>query len=811
MIKNYFKIAFRNLQRNKMYSLINIAGLTIGLTACLLVATVVLDDLSYDHQWKNTDNIYRIISVDRSSKDAIERFPQSFTGLGPSLKKNFPEVSEYCRMHIGKTRLKINNNRNGVEIYSISAEPSVWKVLDFNVTQGTPQNYVKGYKNLVITEKIKKQYFPGSDPIGKVLTDIPEFGKPGIYLITGVIKNIPANTCLRADVLEIQEMRPDDDILQPQGYGSFSEQFLLLKPATNVAAFTDKSTKWFTAYITNKELHYSFYLQPMKDIYLKSSDLSGSARVSGSITNVYIFSGVAVLLLLIACINFVNLTMARALKRVREAGIRKVLGASKRELIAQFLFESLIFFSISFICGMFLYTVFLKPVEDYLGHPLSLALQSNVLLLLLTSAVILLISVVTGIYPALLVSMQNPVLTLKGKLSSNIGSNSLRKGLVVSQFAISIIVLIVTVVVQSQLRFMDNKDLGYDKNNLLHLNDISWDGKSDAFKQEALAIPGVQSATITTWYPASGGGGYMTMSVDDPAQKNNKLKVWYINADFDFVRTMKFHLKKGRLLNSKFSADAVNTDSLMAKSMDKLQAAQRIQPALITAFTAKTFNIKTLNKAIKGIEGIPVGIINDFNNESLKTDMKPVFIHASKGMSYGSMLARIQPGAEKNVLVGLYKIWQKFYPDKVFQYDWTDEQLKEQYKAENKLQQLFTLFSFLILSLAALGLFGLTTFIAELRVKEIGIRKVLGASVSAISVSLSKDFIKLVLLAVFIASPIALYFVNKWLQNYAYKITIHWWLFALSGLAAVCVALLTISYQTIRAAIANPVRSLRSE
>ena len=522
MIKNYFKIAFRNLQRNKMYSLINIVGLTVGLTACLLVATVVLDDLSYDHQWKNADNIYRIISVDKSSKDAMQQAAYSFTGLGPSLKKNYPEVAEYCRMEVGKTSLKINGNKGGVEIYSIQAEPSIWKVLDFSVIQGTPQNYVKGYKNLVITEKIKKQYFPGSDPIGKVLTDIPEFGKPGSYLITGVIKNIPANTFMRADALEIQEMRPEDDILQHERNGSMSEQFLLLKPGTNVTAFTNKSAKWFANYITDKELHYSFYLQPMKDIYLKSSDISWTGRVSGSITTVYIFSGVAVLLLLIACINFVNLTTARALKRVREAGIRKVLGASKRELVAQFLFESLIFFSISFICSMFLYTVFLKPVETYLGHPLTLALQSNVLLLSLTSVVVLIISVVTGIYPALLVSIQNPVLTLKGKLSTSIGSNILRKGLVVSQFTISVIVLIVTVVVQRQLHFMDNKSLGYDKNNLLHLNPISWDGKSDAFKQEALAIPGIQSATITTWYPASENGGYLTANVDDPAQKESK-------------------------------------------------------------------------------------------------------------------------------------------------------------------------------------------------------------------------------------------------------------------------------------------------
>ncbi|MBS1502040.1 MAG: ABC transporter permease [Bacteroidetes bacterium] len=810
MIKNYFRIAFRNLQRNKMYSLINITGLTVGLTACLLVATVVLDDLSYDHQWGKADRIYRIISIDQNNKNAIQQFPQSFTGLGPTLKKNYPEVEDYCRMNVAKQRFKMGNNKDGVQIQAISAEPSVWKFWDFDVIEGNPHTFVKGYSNMVITEKIKKEYFPNSDPIGKVITSLPEFGKPVNYLITGVIKNIPANTTLSADLLTIGQMRPDDDIIHPEGYGTFAEQYLLLKPGASAKMLVSKANKWFANYITNKELHYSFRFQPMKDIYLRSADLSGNSDNRGDIKNVYIFSGVAVFLLLIACINFVNLTTARALKRVREAGIRKVLGANRRELIVQFLLESLLFFCISFAAGIFLYAVFLKPVETYLGHPLTITLQSNIVLFITTCGIMLIVSVLTGIYPALLVSAQNPVSTLKGKISEHIGSNFLRRGLVVAQFTISVAILTVTVIVQKQLHFMDNKDLGYDKNNLLHLSNMSWNGKGEAFKHDVLTIPGVESASLATWYPESGGGGYMTINADDPAQKGNKLKIWYINADFDFVKTMRFHLLKGRLLDPKYSSDAINSDSLMALGGLKLDEARIHQPMLITDFTAKTFAINRLGVQAKPT-GTPVGIINDFNNESLKVNMEPVFIGVKKNISYGSLLIRIQPGTEKRVLAQLYQTWQRFFPDKVFQYGWTDEELAHQYEAEHKLQQLFTTFSFLILGLAALGLFGLTTFIAEIRIKEIGIRKVLGASVSVISITLSKDFIKLVVIAILVASPVAWYFANKWLQSYAYKIRLSWWLFALSGLGAVLIAILTISYQTIKAATANPVKSLRSE
>jgi putative ABC transport system permease protein len=810
MIRNYLKIAARNLQRNKLYSLINIAGLTIGLTACLLVATVVLDDLSYDRWWKNSDHIYRIVSIDRSSNKAIERSAISFTGLGPNLKKHFPEVREYCRIDMAKENFKLAGSGDLVSLNTLKAEPSVWKVLDFQVVEGNPAYYQKGYKNLVITEKVKAMYFGGANPVGKIVTSIPEFGKPGTCIITGVIKDIPSNTSLRADVLEVEEMLPEFDILHPKAYGSFSEQYLLLQPSASVAGLEAKANSWYEHYFTDKERHYSIMLQQLKDIYLHSADLSFQGRSLGDIKNVYIFSGVAVFLLLIACINFVNLTTARALKRVREAGIRKILGADRRELLAQFLFESLLFFGIAFVLGLFLYSLFLKPVEKYLGHSLALTLQSNLLLFSITCGIVLLVSILAGLYPALLISAQNPVLTLKGKLTSAIGSGMLRKGLVVTQFTIAIIVLSITMLVQRQLHFLDNKDLGYDKNNLLHLKEISWDGKSNAFKQEVLTMPGVSSATITTWAPSAGGGG-MRIDLDDPQHKEDKLKSWYIDVDLDFVRTMGFHLEKGRLLNAKYGADAINSDSLMVKGMNQLVLAQIQQPVLMTAYTAKAFGINKLNETFNGIIGQPVGVINDFNNESLKTTMSPVFIRASKNIHRGSMLIRVQPGSERRVLAGIYQSWQHFFPEKTFQYGWADEELRAQYASERKLQQLFSLFSFLILFLAALGLFGLTTFMAEMRVKEIGIRKVLGASAAVISVNLSKDFIKLVLLAMLIASPIAWYFVQQWLQNYAYQIRIHWWFFALSGTGATLIALATISYQTIKAALANPVRSLRNE
>jgi len=604
-------------------------------------------------------------------------------------------------------------------------------------------------------------------------------------------------------------MRAEDNKLY-NGSGMYTQQYLLLKPGTSIQNFKTKANRWYkkittAAFASNQSNDF----QPITDIYLHS-DFDGSSEVKGNIRDVYIFSGVAILLLLIACINFINLTTARAIKRVREVGIRKVLGAGKKELVVQFLFESLLFFFISFVLSIVFYQFFTKPLETYLGHNLTLNLANNIALLGVTSLVVLLVSLFTGLYPAWLISRPKAVVVLKGKLSAKTDPNLLRKSLVVMQFTIAIIILVVTLVVQLQLRFIDHKDLGFDKNNLISIDQSNFGTKGASFKQEILKIAGVESASISTWVP-SVGAGYMSKMVDDPNHKGSKVEVNYISGDMDLAKTLKLQLQDGRYLDASFASDAVNLDSLMEHDTKKLFQLAHQQSYLTTAYTAKFFGIQNFKDSIKNLWGIPVGIVKDFNNESLHAPLKPCIIQASTTVNFGSMLIRVKPNAQKQILAAIYKQWQQFFPDKILKTDWVSDLLDAQYRSEHKLQQLFTFFTLLIVFLACLGLFGLATFTAEQRVKEIGIRKVLGASVAQITTLLSKDFVVLVILALVIASPIAFFTMQKWLQDFAYRIQISWWVFALAGTLSVLIALITISFQAIKAALANPVKSLRSE
>jgi putative ABC transport system permease protein len=808
MFKNYLKTAWRNLLRNKIYSFINVTGLTVGLTACLLVATVVLNDLSYDKQWKQAKNIHRVISINNNNKDAKERFPLCFTGLGPALKKDFPEVEDYCRMSVNKERLQLGHSIDGVNIKLLDAEPSVWNFLDFDIKEGTPKKFLKGYKNLIISEKLKKQYFPGSGAIGKIVKTVSSWGEPQQYVITGVIADIPSNTHLNADALLLHEFRATDDEMFKGEYGTFSPQYLLLNPATGVANFTSKVNAWYEKNVVGKKPGYSYNFQPITDVYLRS-DFSKDEN-SGSIQNVYIFSGVAALLLFIACINFINLTTARALKRMRETGIRKVLGADRKQLIAQFLFESLLFFVIAFVLSLLLYNLFVPSVETFLGHPLTLNLTKNISLFVTASGFMLIVSLFTGLYPAWLLSHPQPVTVIKGMLADNIGTTLLRKSLVTGQFIISTVILIAAIIVQYQLHFLNHRDIGFDKNHLFKTDFSSWDNKGNAFKQEVMQLPSAEKVSIASWVPSLGGGS-MSTQIEDPADNHNKLTAWYIQGDIDLTSTLKLQLLKGRWFNPDLPTDALNADSLMQKDMETFEALQKTQPVLITAYTAKLLDITALNKPVKGIEGIPVGIVKNFNNESLHLRIKPCIIRAAARTEYGYMMVRVKSGQEQAFLQQFNKLWRQFYPQKVLQFDWVNNLLEAQYRTEQKLQQLFIFFSCLTVLLACLGLFGLATFTAEQRTKEIGIRKVLGATVASITALLSKDFLKLVCLAILIASPIAGWLMNKWLQDYAYRINISWWMFTLAGFIAVFIALITISFQAIRAALANPVKSLRTE
>ena len=475
-----------------------------------------------------------------------------------------------------------------------------------------------------------------------------------------------------------------------------------------------------------------------------------------------------------------------------------------------FLFESLLLFTISFFLSIFLYNLFLQPLEAYLGHSLTLNLLHNFTLFSFTTFVVLIVSLFTGLYPAWLVSMPKVVVILKGKLSVNTNSDWLRKSLVVAQFTVSIVIIIATIVVQTQLNFISKKDLGFDKSNLIRIDQSNFGTKGAAFKQEISKVAGVERASISNFIPSEGAGS-MSRFVDDPNHDGNKIMINYISGDVDLAKTLKLKLENGRLLSSSFASDALNMDSLLEHDNQKLEQLRKTQSYITTEYTAKIFGLKSLNHSIKNVPGIPVGIIKDFNNESLHDPLKPCIIQASTGSNFGSVLIRLKPNTQKQVLKQINNVWEQFFPGKILQINWISDLLDSQYRAEHKLQQLFTFFSFLIVFLASLGLFGLATFIAEQRTKEIAIRKVLGASVAQVTALLSRDFVVLIILAIVISSPIAFFTMQKWLQDFAYRISIQWWMFAIAGISAIVIALFTISFQAIKAALANPVESLRSE
>jgi putative ABC transport system permease protein len=806
MIKNHFKIAWRSLWRYKAYSAINIIGLSIGLTACLIVATVVFDELSYDQQWSKKDSIYRVLSKNSDVKG--ENFvPATFSGFGPNLKKDLPEVNDYCRMSVIDDHLILTGDKEGIAFKNLRAEPSIWNILDFKVLQGDPHKFVKGYTNLIITKQIADKYFAGQNPIGKIIKNQPQYGLPQQYVITGVIDNIPQNTHLRADVITLEEHSTFDDQMAQINKGfTFLPVYILLKPHTDINAFTAKVNNWYTKQANANTPKFSFGFQSIKDVYLRSANMNWYEQVHGSITTVYIFAGVAALLLMIACINFINLTISRVFSRTKETGIRKVLGAEKLQLIARFITESILFFVIAFCFALLLYPFFIKPVETYLGHQLVLSLYNTSFLLLAVGGIFLL-SLLTGLYPAWFLSRPNPIVIVR-KNNSGFQLNALKKGLVVGQFVVSIGIIMATIIVRDQISFINHKNLGFDKNNLLNLSFTMWGQSAPAFKQAVKQLPGVENASIANWAPAEGAG---SESVEKPVPgQKEKMTIYFITGDVDLVNTLGFKLNKGRYLNPQFASDAMNADSAMNGRSEATMMQALHKPLLATNYTANLLKVK-LNNKLDNMNGVPVGILQDFNAQSLHETIKPTFIQAVTGLQYGNMLIRVKPGSESQVLAGLNKAYKSFYPDKTFQYNWISDEINDQYKAEHKLQQLFTCFSLLIIFLACLGLFGLVSFTVEQRVKEIGIRKVLGAGVGNIVALISKDYLGLVVLSIVIASPIAWYAMNKWLQDFAYRVHIQWWVFALSGIAALIIALITVSFQSVKAAIANPVKSLRSE
>ncbi|MGE5107755.1 MAG: ABC transporter permease [Sphingobacteriales bacterium] len=817
MIKNYFKVAVRNLLKRKVYSLINILGLATGMAICLLIVLFIKSELSFDKSHKNGNNIYRLV-VDRKypgRSTSYSNIPQSYAY---AVKQEFPEVKEAVRIYDflddGNFQLKYED-KTFEEKKVLIVDSNFFRVFSAIFINGNGENALNKPNAVVMTETTAKKYFGSVDnAVEKILQPEGNNNKP--LEVTAVCKDWPENSHFTFDMLLTTAGNPNFNVIN---YVNFTAHtYLLLNENASPKALETKFPHVIEKYASGdieKQFAMSFqqfqaagngyhyYLQPLTKIHL-ISHLEKELKPNGSLTAVYIFSIVAVFILLIACINFINLSTARSSERAKEVGIRKTFGSEKKSLIIQFLTES----TLVSITGMLLaigFAFLLLPLFNQLsGKDLELRSLFNISTILILFAFTLLTGLVAGLYPAFILSSFRPIQVLRGKFKTSTHGLALRNGLVVFQFAISVILIICTVVVNTQMKYMTSEKLGFNKEHtiIIERTDLLGDN-TRAFKNEVRKISGVENLSGASALP--GQENFFGVSWQEKGSKEPMTGRGMITDD-QYQSTLGLQLKEGRFFSKDFP-----TDSLAVVLNEKA----------VTEMGLKTpvgASVTTPEEFYNGPNGIQytytvIGVVKDFHYQSLHQPITPlVFTNASKFKDVMFLTAvRVKGENFKSTVEAIEKKWNEFVKDRPFHYEFLDKTIAAQYKAEATTQKIFTFFSSLAIFIACIGLLGLTAYSTQQRIHEIGVRKVLGASVENITGMLSKDFMKLVAISVVIAFPVAWYAMHQWLQDFTYRINIAWWMFVGAGAVALLVALITISFQAIKAAVANPIKSLRTE
>jgi putative ABC transport system permease protein len=807
MFKNYVKVALRNLWKNKVFSVINIVGLAIGLCCFLLIAVYVLDELSYDRFYRNADRIYRINSDIRFGGNNLH-LPVTSDMMGATLKKDYPEIEEYTRIYNNNGNKLIKKGNEYISEFNVAhADSTFFTVFSLPAIEGDLKTALNEPNTVVRSGSAAKKYFGTTKAVGRSIETNDDSST--VYKVTAVIRDIPQNSHFRFDFLFSMK---NVDYNWGQYLSHNFHTYLLLKKGTDFHALEKKFPQYIDKYAlpvakqymqinsmeefekAGNQLLYS--LTPLTKIHLYS-DRQFEIRPSGNIQYVYIFSAIALFILVLGCINFMNLTTARSASRAREVGIRKVLGTYRKNLLFQFLIESTLMVFLSMLIAVVLAFFVLPLFNNVSGKTMSLSSLFSPLILPLLIALPFVVGILAGSYPAFYLSFFRPIEVLKGKLSSSGGNGRLRSTLVVFQFATAIILIVGTIVVYSQLHYIQNKNLGYNKDQVLIVdNAFVLNQNIQSFKTEMLQQKGVESATVSSFLPVSNSSrndnSYSKEAVSD-AKNGFNMQTWTI--DYEYLKTMGMELKQGRNFSRDFGTDS--------------------SAVIINESTAKFLNYADpIGKQIYTLDSKPVaytiiGVVKNFNFESLHKDVGPLAFFL--GRSSGLVAFKVKAGDIPSILKTVQAEWKTLAPGMPFSYRFLDESFAEMYSAEQRAGKIALIFSVLAIVIACLGLFGLATFIAEQRTKEIGIRKVLGASVNGIVQLLSKDFVRLVLIAFVIATPVAWWAMNKWLQDFAYRVNLDWWIFLLAGIAALFIALVTVSFQAIRAALANPVKNLRTE
>lgn len=821
MFKNYFKIALRNLLKNKSYTFINIFGLALGIACCVLILLFVRDELSYDRFHRNGERIYRVITeMNFPGKElTIATTPPP---MAPALLTDFPEIQKVVRFRKAPKILLSYEEKRQYESEVFFADSSLFGLMNFPLLKGDPATALADPFSMVITEETARRYFGDSDPLGKIIRYENKYD----FKITGILKNIPQNSHIRFDFLGSYASLSEIEVENFNIWQRITDVYTyILLPGKSSAAELEKKfpgmvKKYLGEVGENIADMIKFHLQPLGDIHLHS-DLGNEVAENGSAAYVYIFATIAIFVLLIACINFMNLATARAMDRAKEVGMRKVLGAYRLQLIKQFLGESVLMAFLALILAGCMVELALPFFNTVSGKTLAIDYRSDILMLLILPAIALLTGLLSGSYPALVLSGYKPVLVLKGaslhtlmsRKSEGLWRLNLRRALVIFQFAISIALIAGSVIIYNQLQYFKNRPVGFDREQIVVIpaRDPDFAGRYEVLKNQVKQNPGVINASALAVTPGKNQATMSTFVIEGESGEE-EIQMFFLPADYDFLRTFGIELIAGRDFSREFGSDAVEAFILNESAVKRFgwRLNDSGESGALDADSPIGKKIYRGTRQGTNQEGRVVGVVKDFNMFSLQEEIDP-FIFLIDPAFFQFLAVKISSQNVSATLGALEENWREFYPDEPFEYSFVDEDFESHYRSEEKFSKIFLSFTGLAILIACLGLFGLVSFTVQKARKEIGVRKVLGASVSNIVVLMSKDFVRLVVIANIIAWPAAYYAMNTWLQDFAFRINIGIGTFLLAGGAALLIALLTVSFQAVRAALSNPVDALRYE
>ena len=810
MLKNYIKIAFRNLRRNKAFTFINIFGLAVGLASCMLIMLYIFDESSYDKFHKDGDKLFRIASVNNKGETwAAAAAPLAFT-----LKSNLPEIDQATRLmtfpDIAKMLIKYESSSGKKQFFESNGyyvDSTFFQIFTYNFIYGSGSTALDEPNTIVISNELSQKFFGAANPVGKSLVVNTPFGEFN-YAVKAVFDNskykshIPANYFLSMRNNDMWNWVKQQTTLVGN---SIFFTYVKLKEGFDSKIFEKKMQIFFNQQagadmkamgFTNK-----LFLQPVSQIYLHSA-IGNEIAENGNITYLYILGCIAVFILIIACINFMNLSTAQSEKRAKEVGVRKVLGAEKRSLICQFLAESFTMCIMGLLVALLLVQIFL-PYFNQLTQK-NIHFFNDPDLILSIAGLTLLTGLCAGLYPAFYLSAFKPVSILKGKIINSFSATALRKGLVIFQFTISICLVFAAIVIWQQLNYLENQQLGFNKKQKLVLplqaGYLNSESNYNSLKNEFLKYPEIKSVSSGSAYPGVINLNDMLFFGEGKPKQDN-VDIHLSAVENDYIETLGFQLLSGRTFSKDFTTDSLgiilNEVAVKQLGYDVANAAGKKIKFDVNNFTG---------------EMQIVGVVKNFNFESLHNPIQPCgFTTGMFANKYGYLIASLNTNDYSGILKKIRGTWATLIPNVPFTYSFLDQDFQRNYEREQRTSAIVACFTIIAILIASMGLFGLSAFSAEQRTKEIGIRKVLGASVRQVTMLLSKDFLGLVSIAVLIALPLAWWAMNQWLQDFAFKTTISWWMFAAAGLLAIFIALLTVSFQAIKSAIANPVKSLRSE